>query len=59
LLQQADNWLVSKIQMQRNFMTDATISWSSWLYGDTPKDAEFRSFSKPTPNSGGEAVAND
>ncbi|MGY2746218.1 hypothetical protein [Arthrobacter sp. UYCu723] len=52
--QLADNRLVTKIQTQRNFMTEATITWGSWLYGQMPKDVDFRSFSAPTPNSGGE-----
>ncbi|BCT76436.1 hypothetical protein SCMU_22780 [Sinomonas cyclohexanicum] len=48
--QLADNRLVTKIQTQRNFMTEATITWGSWLFGELPKDAEFRSFPTPAPD---------
>lgn len=42
--QLADNRLVAKIQTQRNFMTEATITWGSWLFGDLPKTADLKSF---------------
>lgn len=43
--QLADNRLVAKIQTQRNFMTEATISWGVWPgVQDTPRTAIFAEF---------------
>ncbi|MFC4245333.1 hypothetical protein ACFOYW_18340 [Gryllotalpicola reticulitermitis] len=46
--QLADNRLVSKIQTQRNFMTEATITWGAWPGEDLPKTGDFASFDQPT-----------
>ena len=44
--QLADPRLVSKIQTQRNYMTEATITWGEWPGGDMPRSADFVSFPK-------------
>lgn len=45
--QLADNRLVAKIQTQRNFMTEATVTWGAWPGQDVPRDAPFLSFPLP------------
>ena len=42
--QLADNRLVAKIQTQRNFMTEATITWGAWPGGEMPKTTDFACF---------------
>lgn len=42
--QLADSRLVAKIQTQRNFMTEATITWGSWPGAEMSREADFRSF---------------
>lgn len=42
--QLADPRLAAKVQTQRNYMTEATITWGAWPAGDMPKSAEFVSF---------------
>lgn len=44
--QLADVRLAAKIQTQRNYMTEATITWGAWPGGEMPKDAAFQSFPK-------------
>jgi len=43
-VQLADNRLVAKIQTQRNFMTEATITWGAWPEDVMPRTPEFRGF---------------
>lgn len=46
--QLADNRLVSRIQSQRNFMTEATVTWGSWPgYEQVPRTSPFVSFRAP------------
>lgn len=47
--QLADPRLVAKIQTQRNFMTEATVTWGVWPGDDMPKVDEFAEFSSPEP----------
>ena len=42
--QLADNRLVAKIQTQRNFMTEAAITWGAWPEDVMPRTLEFRGF---------------
>lgn len=43
--QLADNRLIAKIQTQRNFMTEATITWGSWPgVLDVPRTTTFTEF---------------
>lgn len=50
--QLADNRLVAKIQSQRNFMTEATITWGSWPgYEQIPRTPPFASFPVPADSS--------
>jgi hypothetical protein len=42
--QLADNRLVAKIQTQRNFMTEATITWGAWPDEIMPRTGQFRGF---------------
>ncbi|MCJ1707127.1 hypothetical protein [Microbacterium sp. VKM Ac-2923] len=42
--QLADPRLVAKVQTQRNYMTEASITWGAWPGGDTPYDDPFLSF---------------
>lgn len=44
--QLADPRLVAKIQTQRNYMTEATITWGAWPGGDMPKTSDFVGFPK-------------
>lgn len=44
--QLADPRLVAKIQTQRNYMTEATITWGAWPGGETPRTSEFIGFPK-------------
>lgn len=44
--QLADPRLVSKIQTQRNYMTEATITWGEWPAGDMPRSTDFAGFPK-------------
>lgn len=44
----ADTRLAAKIQTQRNYMTEATLTWGAWPAGEMPKEFPFRSF----PTSG-------
>ncbi len=48
-VQLADNRLVAKIQTQRNFMTEATITWGVWPGHATPKTSEFATFPTAQP----------
>lgn len=44
--QLADNRLVVKIQSQRNFMTEATLTWGSWPgWAETSRSQLFAQFS--------------
>lgn len=43
------NRLVTKIQTQRIFMTEATITWGSWLYGEMPKTRISAVSRRPPP----------
>jgi hypothetical protein len=45
--QLADNRLVAKIQTQRNFMTEATITWGAWPEDIMARTAAFRGFGWP------------
>lgn len=42
--QLADPRLVAKIQTQRNYMTEATITWGAWPGGKMPRIAKFAGF---------------
>jgi hypothetical protein len=42
--QLADSRLVAKVQTQRNFMTEATITWGAWPGGDYSKSVDFSGF---------------
>ena len=44
--QLADPRLVAKIQTQRNYMTEATITWGAWAGGGMPRTSEFVGFPK-------------
>ncbi|WP_211841608.1 hypothetical protein [Rudaeicoccus suwonensis] len=53
--QMADNRLVAKIQTQRNFMTEATVTWGSWPgYNDVPRTPPFASFPPPPKSDASE-----
>jgi len=48
--QLADNRLVAKIQTQRNFMTEATVTWGSWPGHDSvPRTPPFAAFPAGSP----------
>ena len=47
--QLADPRLVAKIQTQRNFMTEATITWGAWPGGEMPKTDFFTGFPSAFP----------
>lgn len=48
--QLADNRLVAKIQTQRNFMTEATVTWGAWPGSESvPRTVAFAEF--PSPDS--------
>lgn len=51
--QLADPRLVAKIQTQRNFMTEATITWGAWPAGEIPKTDYFAGFPTSFPAVGG------
>ncbi|PPI21273.1 hypothetical protein [Rathayibacter sp. AY1B5] len=53
--QLADPRLVAKIQTQRNFMTEVTITWGAWPAGEVPRSPSFAGFPRRWPS--GEAVA--
>lgn len=42
--QLADPRLLAKIQTQRNYMTEATISWGAWPHGVLSKVSDFATF---------------
>lgn len=42
--QLADPRLVAKIQTQRNYMTEATITWGAWPGGEMPRTEKFIGF---------------
>ena len=44
--QLADNRLAAKIQTQRNFMTEATITWGAWPGREVPREATFADFGR-------------
>lgn len=49
--QLADPRLVAKVQTQRNFMTEATITWGEWPGGQMPTTAAFAGFPARWPTA--------
>jgi hypothetical protein len=49
--QLADPRLVSKVQTQRNYLTEATITWGEWPAGEMPRTSPFASFSAQWPGA--------